>query len=86
MAIVRTIITDRGVIYENQYCRVDKVEIINKSNMQYTIGVYFNKDATSNFPHRAEIFESQFDLYNELNVWQQAYADIKGRWPDAIDT
>jgi hypothetical protein len=53
--------------------------------MLYKVGIYFNQEATVNPPHRIDIFNAPFDLYSQQNVWQQAYADLKTRWPDAVD-
>jgi hypothetical protein len=84
MAVIKTITTERGVVFPDQYCRVDEARV-EKTRMHYTVGIYFNQAATENPPHRAETFSSGFDLYGEQNVWQQAYADLKTRWPDSVD-
>lgn len=84
MAVIQTITTERSVVYPDQYCRVDAVRV-EKTRMQYDIGIYFNQSATENPPHRLETFEAPFDLFSEQNVWQQAYADLKTYWPDAVD-
>lgn len=85
MAVIKTIVTDRNVIFSDQYCRVESATAVDKSNLRYTIGIYMNKEVVTEPPHRAEIFETTFDLYSKSNLWQQAYADIKNRWPDATD-
>lgn len=85
MAIIKTIVTERNVIYTDQYCRVENATVT-KNEMRYSIGVYFDKAASETMPpHRAEEFVAPFDLFSTANVWQQAYADIKQIWPDAID-
>jgi len=84
MAIIKTIVSDRGVVYPDQYCRINEVQTT-KDEMTYTVGVYFNQEATENPPHRAEQFTAPFDLYGEQNIWQQAYANLKTIWTDAAD-
>lgn len=84
MAVIKTITTERGVVYPDQYCRVDSARV-EKNRMQYDIGIYFNQAATENPPHRIDTFEAPFDLFSGLNVWQQAYADLKTQWTDVVD-
>jgi hypothetical protein len=84
MAVIKTITTDRGVVFPDQYCRVDEVTT-DKTTMRYTVGIYFSRAATELPPHRVEMFEASFDLYSSLNVWQQAYEAIKVIWADTID-
>lgn len=84
MAVIKTIVSERGVVYTDQYCRVEEARV-EKSQMLYQIGVYLNQESTDNPPHRIEQFIAPFDLYSELNVWQQAYTDLKTKWIDAVD-
>lgn len=84
MAVIKTITTERGVVYPDQYCRVESARV-EKTQMQYDIGIYFNKSATENPPHRVDTFGAVFDLYSDQNVWQQAYENLKNIWPDAVD-
>lgn len=84
MAVIKTITTERGVVYPDQYCRIEEANTF-KTKMLYKVGIYFNQEATVNPPHRIDIFNAPFDLYSQQNVWQQAYADLKTRWPDAVD-
>lgn len=84
MAVIYTFTTERGVVFPDQYCRIEEA-VVDKNKMRYTVGVYFNKEATANPPHRAEIFETSFDLYSDQNVWQQAYNDLKTQWVDTVD-
>lgn len=84
MALIYTFVTERGVVFPDQYCRVMEARV-EKERMQYTVGVYFNKAATENPPHRAESFEAPFSLISNQNVWQQAYADLKTQWTDTVD-
>jgi hypothetical protein len=53
--------------------------------MLYKVGIYLNQEATQRPPHRVDTFGAPFDLYSQQNVWQQAYADLKTRWADAVD-
>lgn len=84
MAVIKTITTERGVVYPDQYCRVESADV-SKTKMRFSVGIYFNKEATENPPHRIDDFIGDFDLYSEMNVWQQAYATLKIIWPDSID-
>lgn len=84
MAVIKTIVTDRGVVYPDQYCRVDKVDVT-KTSMSFDVGIYLSQAVTENPPHRIETFYGDFDLYSSLNVWQQAYAHLKTFWSDAVD-
>lgn len=84
MAVIKTITTDRGVVYPDQYCRVDKVDAW-KDKMLFDVGVYLNQVATENPPHRVIHFNGDFDMYSDLNLWQQAYAILKQQWPDSVD-
>lgn len=84
MAVIKTIVTDRGVVYPDQYCRVDRVDVT-KTEMVFGVGVYLNQAATEHPPHRIESFNGSFDLYSDQNVWQQAYAHLKTYWSDAVD-
>ena len=84
MAVIKTIVTDRGVVYPDQYCRVDKVDVT-KSAMSFDVGIYLSQAAAEHPPHRIETFYGDFDLYGSQNVWQQAYAHLKVFWSDAVD-
>lgn len=84
MAVINTITTERGVVFPDQYCRVDRADVT-KTTMRYVVGIYFNQTATENPPHREEMFECAFDLFSDQNVWQQAYANLKQRWTEAVD-
>lgn len=85
MALIQTITTDRGVVYPNQYCRIDEVNAT-KENMKFMVGIYLSEEAAREGqpPHRAEQFFSQFNLYGD-NPWIQAYTFLKQCWPDAVD-
>lgn len=84
MAVIKTITTERGVVYPDQYCRIEEAHTF-KTRMIYKVGIYLNQEATSNPPHRLDTFHCDFDLFSDQNVWQQAYADLKSRWADAVD-
>lgn len=86
MAVLKTVVTDRGLEFSDQYCRVEEIRA-SKSRMVYTIGIHLNQVSAQNGlpPHRAEDFSCSFSPVAELNPWQQAYADLKERWPDAVD-
>jgi len=85
MAIIKTITTERGVIYPDQYCRVDIVRA-NKTEISFDVGIYFDEQTARNGmpPHRTETFGGQYDLLGD-NPWVQAYGIIKQHWPDAVD-
>jgi hypothetical protein len=85
MAIIKTIVSESGFIFKDQYCRIEEATVFEKTTMRYTLGIYVSKEAITEPPHRAEIFQADFDLFSELNLWQQAYVDIKNRWTDAVD-
>lgn len=87
MAIIKTIVSERGIVYPDQYIRVDRVQA-RKTDMDIEAGVYLTQqqaiDGTP--PHRAEGFMNvPFDMDAELNLWQQAYAAIKLQWPESLD-
>lgn len=87
MAIITDIIDERGYTYRQQYCRVDGL-FINKARMSINMGVYESAEQAATegaAPHRLETLPGPFDLYGDLNPWQQAYAIIKERWPNAVD-
>lgn len=81
MAIISNEIDERGHVFENQYIRVDKVSVT-KNTMDIQVGVYQDPDA---FPHRVHTLQGEFDLYSDLNVWQQAYVYVKQRWSEHQD-
>jgi hypothetical protein len=84
MAVLKTIITDRGIIFPEQYCRIDEMSAT-KTHMSYSVGIYLNQQVSDNPPHRIEVFSGSFDLYSPLNVLEQAYTHLKTIWPDAVD-
>lgn len=84
MAVISTYIYNTGSVFENQYCRIEQVEV-KKDKMKYEVGIYLGDYATDNPPHAIESFESSFDLYSDKNVWQQAYEDLKTHWTDTVD-
>lgn len=85
MAVIKTITTERGVVFPDQYCRVDQISAT-KTEMRFAVGIYLNQEAAQQGgpPHRAEDFGCAFDLFGD-NPWVQAYAHLKQCWPDAID-
>lgn len=86
MAIIATVVDERGAIYNDQYIRVDELKL-EKTKMQIYAGIYFNEDTAKNLnpPHRVEIFDGIFQLESEQNPWAQAYTTIKQRWPNHQD-
>lgn len=87
MALIQTIVSERGVVYPDQYVRVDRVQA-HKTNMDIEVGVYLAQQQAADGlpPHRTENFSGvPFDMYAPENLWQQAYAIIKLRWPESID-
>lgn len=85
MAVIKTITTERGVVYPDQYCRVDSVKA-SKTEMSFDVGIYFNEEVARDNtpPHRVETYAGPFDLYGD-NPWVQAYAILKTKWLDAVD-
>ena len=84
MAVIHNYIYPSGSEFPQQYCRIETA-FVTKTTITYSVGVYLNKDATDNPPHALDQYEADFDLYSELNVWQQAYEALKQRWPDTVD-
>lgn len=84
MAVIKTIVSERGVVYPDQYCRIEEVMAF-KTKMLYKVGIYLNQTATENPPHRIDTFNCDFDLYSDLNLWQQAYVHLKTVWSDSVD-
>lgn len=87
MAIRTTIVTERGVPFENQYVRIENVILTNKINMRIEVGVYLTEEhaRTGINPHMIETVSGSFDIHSDLNVWQQGYNLIKAKWVDYID-
>lgn len=83
MAIITDIPTDRTV-FPQQYVRVERI-LTNKSEMFIEVGVYFNESLKDQPPHRIESVQGEFDMYSDLNLWQQAYVRIKQKYTDSID-
>lgn len=84
MAVIKTITTDRGAVFPNQYCRIEEMTAT-KTTMSYSVSIYMSQELIDNPPHRIEMFNGEFNLYSPLNVLQQAYDNLKQHWPDAID-
>lgn len=84
MAVIYNYISNTGAEFPEQYCRIIEARV-EKTCMRYTVGIYTSQSATENPPHAAEIYEAAFGLLSTDNVWQQAYADLKTRWPDTVD-
>lgn len=86
MAIITDFISDRGYVYRNQYGRVEEAKVM-KTKIYATFGFYESQhDAEQNeCPHSAEILSGDFDLNSNLNVWEQAYAIAKIKWPNSAD-
>lgn len=85
MALVHTVVTERGVVYQDQYCRVEEVNA-SKTEMSFDVYIYFTEqDAKSGMPcHRSERYFGAYNLFGD-NPWVQAYAILKTYWPDAVD-
>ena len=84
MAVIKTITTEVGAVFPDQYCRIDEMTAT-KTQMTYTVGIYLNESVADAPPHRAIQFSGEFNLYSPLNVLEQAYNHLKQHWPDAID-
>jgi hypothetical protein len=86
MAIITDITTEAGYTYAQQYCRPDAVRA-GKGSMRIEMGVYESAAHAEpgKPPHRMEVFDGPFDMYAPENLWQQAYAIIKLRWPESTD-
>lgn len=63
----------------DQYLRVEEVIIKNKNIMEITVNAYEDSDeAKSNVPsYYGHTFETDYDLYDSDNAWQQAYEKVK---------
>lgn len=85
MALIKTIITDRGVVYPDQYCRVDRVDA-SKTDMRFSVGIYLSAETAieGQPPHRMEEYQCPYNLFGD-NPWIQAYTTLKTYWPDAVD-
>jgi len=83
MAIITDVPTDR-TYFPQQYLRIERIDL-NKTQMTVDVGVYFNQSMTELPPHRIEHVVGEFDLYSELNLWQQAYVYVKERWSNYTD-
>lgn len=86
MAIQTDFVGDRGLLYEGQYIRVDRV-LCTKAEMAAEAGVYATQEqaAGGGLPHAIEHFSGPFDLHSSANPWEQAYVLLKQRWPEAAD-
>lgn len=86
MAIQNDYITERGILFPEQYLRVDEIYTL-KNQMTVTVGVYMNQEQASNgIPaHAADRLVGEYDMYSTKNLWEQAYVLVKQRWPDSID-
>ena len=84
MAVIKTITTETGATFPDQYCRIDEMTAT-KAAMTYTVGIYLHQDVADLPPHRAIVFSGEFNLYSPLNVLEQAYAHLKRHWPDCKD-
>lgn len=86
MAIITDIVTEGGYTYTSQYCRPDVVRVT-KNEMDIEVGVYESSAhaAPGKPPHRLELLKGPFDLYAAENLWQQAYATVKKKWPHSLD-
>lgn len=86
MAIKTDFITERGIMYPDQYMRVDQVHCT-KTDMNIVVGIYVTQEQAANGapPHFAEVLFGEFDMNSPLNLWEQAYAAVKQRWPNAVD-
>lgn len=83
MAIIADVVTERTT-FPQQYIRVDSVRT-SKNEMLIEAGIYLSESLKDLPPHRAEILSGSFDMYSELNLWQQAYVVIKQNWPEYTD-
>lgn len=86
MAIKTTYVNERGIVFPDQYVRVDEVRA-KKNEMVVDAGIYLSQEVAANggLPHTIEMVTGTFDLDSELNPWQQAYALMKDRWSQSID-
>lgn len=85
MAVIKTITTNRGVIFPDQYCRIEFINA-EKTKMSFGVGIYINQQMAqeNNPPHLIEHFSGNYDLYGD-NPWLQAYAILKQHWQDVTD-
>jgi len=86
MAIITDITTEAGYTFTQQYCRPDAIRAA-KGSIRIEMGVYESAEHAEpgKPPHRYEMLEGPFDMYAPENLWQQAYAIIKLRWPESTD-
>ena len=83
MAIIADVPTER-TIFPQQYIRVHRVDV-RKTEMVVDVAIFLNQSVTDNPPHRIEHVMGPFDLHSSKNLWEQAYALMKNRWPDGVD-
>lgn len=84
MAIITDVITERTT-YPQQYVRVENVHV-NKDTLTVDVGIHLSEESSKEIPpHRIEHVDGPFDMYSELNLWEQAYVIIKQRWQTHTD-
>jgi hypothetical protein len=84
MALQKTVTTPQGFEAKNAYHRIEFVRISNKTNLQFNVYAYANKDAKAFFDEF--LFDCKYNLDGE-NAITQAYAHLKTlpEFVDAID-
>lgn len=86
MAIQTIIVGERGEIYENSYCRVERV-MATRNELYVEYGVYRTTEEAQNGSPPFLIFDvrGEYNIIDDRNTWQQAYEIIKRRHPDSVD-
>jgi hypothetical protein len=87
MAIITDIVSEVNYTYRSQYCRPDSVIAKNKTTLTVAVGVYetAQRAESGEPPHLLYMLDGTFDMYSDQNLWQQAYAAMKQKWPDSTD-
>lgn len=86
MAIISGYPGERGLFFPDQYMRIDKIET-SKDKMRIEVGIYTTQQGAidGELPHSIEFVYGDFDMYSNLNLWEQGYAYVKNRWPIHTD-
>lgn len=86
MAIQTNIFAERGEVFTDAYCRIERVTVT-RNQMHVEYGVYkTQQEAVDEIPPFL-IFDvhGEHVLNSEKNIWQQAYDIIKQRHPNCSD-
>ena len=85
MAFIADFRNPDGYVYPKQYIRIREV-LLGKDVMDIFFEVFLSPPQGDDTPHLIDrLLRRPYDMYSDMNVWQQAYAEVKPLFDSPID-